>query len=251
MAQNEYDEIVTGQGPAVANEYDAIVVDMEAHRKTQLRASIHEAVQSNPDQYAKARGLSKQTGIPAPVVERNLPTVERRAKVNEYDKLLEDSPLLAQFMASPEFAKLAHDDLANMNIAERAARNVYAGFGPRVAVGLYGLGQAAAEGLASDIDRFLVRPRILPANPMVDAANFFRRKRQEQEFTAERATADTMADAGRFERGVYSGLQSAGQNIPALIAATCLMHGPPCKNQTLQHYVIIRLQSPFSPVRIL
>lgn len=217
MAANEYDAIVRDQAP-VANEYDAVILDLQSRHKSQLRASIHEAVQSSPDQFARARDLSQRTGIPAPVVERNLDDVERRSKVNEYDEMLQANPVLAEYMRSPEFAKLAHDDLDNAGMLERAAKTLVSGFGPRASQGVYGVAQFVAEGVATDIDRFLVRPGIFPANPAAEAARFFERKRLQNKAYADYLTRDN-AQAGVIERGVYSGIESIGQNTPLLLGA--------------------------------
>jgi hypothetical protein len=70
-------------------------------QRTQLRSSIAGAVKVNPDQYAQAKTLSAQTGMPAEVVHRNLPEVADTQKINDYDSLLAGLPGAATAYARP------------------------------------------------------------------------------------------------------------------------------------------------------
>ena len=124
---SEYDELVTGGQPLGGNEYDVLLFEEQKQNRQRLRASVNGALKANPDQTAKARQLAQTTGVPAPVVERNLRDVEHRARVNEYDALLEKSPAVARKLQDPDFAKLAHDDVGVLTQVERAVKAGLAG----------------------------------------------------------------------------------------------------------------------------
>jgi GNAT superfamily N-acetyltransferase len=218
------------------NRYDLAAQDLARQRNTMLRSSIFEALQSNPDQFAKARKLSTETNIPAPVVERNLDTVQRQASLSRYDKMLSELPALRDHMARPEFAKLAHDDLDNAQAIEmlfrrpsmggatgvgaRAGRSVASALGPRIAEGVYGVGEAASETSALLFEPLtralqLISP-VKVRNPAGRAAELYRDLRHAAAKQAEQIRGD-MSDAGFIERSVYGGFESFGQNIPLLI----------------------------------
>lgn len=122
---NEYDDLLTSQSAVdKSNDYDVALELYQGQQKTQLRSSLAGAVQTNPDQYAQAKQLSAQTGVPAEVVNRNLPQVSHVAKVNEYDNLLQSAPALQDQMRDPEFAKVAHDDLPQLSAVEQSTKNL-------------------------------------------------------------------------------------------------------------------------------
>ncbi len=83
-----------------------------------MRSSIRIGSQFNPDTAAKAAGLSKSTGLPADIVERNLDEVERETKNATSLKTLENRPGTAAFLSDPENAKVAHDDIDNLASVE-------------------------------------------------------------------------------------------------------------------------------------
>lgn len=69
------------------------------------------AQQSTPDAAAKSIDLSRRTGLPADLVERNLPKVESDQKLNEYDTLLTKAPKLADWLSADQVnAKVASSD---------------------------------------------------------------------------------------------------------------------------------------------
>lgn len=247
---NEYDDLIAAQPTEKANEYDVALQLNQDQQRTQLRSSLAGAVQTNPDQYAQATQLSRQTGVPAEVVHRNLPEVSHVAKVNEYDQMLQDSPKLQEMMRNPDFAKVAHDDLGVMGSIEktlqvgwRGARSAAAGVGPDLAAGVAGVGQAGSEALRDYIGEPLTNIGLTPENPFADMAQWFAQTRhtaQEQgdvvAGTAYDAQGRRMAmlagdsnwkpeEAGRIERDVEGGLRMLGQNAPPMAAA--LITGQP------------------------
>jgi tetratricopeptide (TPR) repeat protein len=75
---------------------------------------LRRAIPIKPDTAAENRRLSNVTGIPAPVVERNLDTVKTEARLREIQDAMRSSPILARQMTDPAFAALAHDDVENL-----------------------------------------------------------------------------------------------------------------------------------------
>lgn len=124
MAGNEYDALAmapTDPLPAKpSNEYDGIIVDLDRERNQRTRATLNGAMAANPDQAARAVTLSRQTGLPADMVERNLPAIEGEQRLNEYDEIIKGAPKLgAWLLTDPINAKVAKDDYANLGLLER------------------------------------------------------------------------------------------------------------------------------------
>jgi hypothetical protein len=90
--------------------FDAAAGAVVDGQRTQLRTSLYDSLMANPDVAARATQLSRKTGIPPDVAERNYPEAKRNADLNEYDQLLTSSPRLAAALGVPQFARMAHDD---------------------------------------------------------------------------------------------------------------------------------------------
>lgn len=145
---NEYDTLIA-QSPleitvtpkAGTNEYDGLVVDFGRERSQRLRATVLGAQKSTPDAAAKSLVLSRKTGLPTDLVERNLPKVEGEQKLNEYDSLLSKSPKLADWLtADPVNAKVAgsEGDFSKLSLIEEGVNELNRGL----------LGQQANAGFA-------------------------------------------------------------------------------------------------------
>jgi hypothetical protein len=106
---SEYDDLL--EPPAAANEYDS-VLDSSLQ---QLRGSVRGVINRNPDEAATDQKLAAQTGVPAPVVARNRPEVQRQAQLNDYDTLINTNPKLSEFLSTSDNASVAHDDIANLS----------------------------------------------------------------------------------------------------------------------------------------
>lgn len=220
---NEYDGLIGGAAPE-ENEYDTLLRDDANAQRSQVRASLYGAVQSNPDEFARAKQLSQATGIPADTVQRNLPAIEQNAKLNEYDEALKTAPALAKQMTNPDFAKLAHDDIDNASLLEqavstvtRAGRSLVAGV-PELSGGAYGVLEGVARAGSRYVTAPLARNDWLPADPLGEAADFLGEIRRGQQQLAQRV-AGPQDGAGFVETAVNSGFRSLGRNAPALAAS--------------------------------
>lgn len=233
---DEYDAAasnVAGQSAAPMDQAAARVVQGQ---KSALRSSLYDALLENPDMAARAQQLGKRTGLPADVVGRNMPEVERRAKLDEFDQVLEGSPTVAKWLTEQNNARVSHDDAGNLTAIESAARFLFSHPSSkntlmgetgamllRTSRGAAGVFSAAAEAVAPALDVF-ERPDIgssarapvpfaadLPGgNPLRRVAEGFARIGADNE-----AAAAQMAPQaeGIVMRGLQSGYQSLGQNL--------------------------------------
>ncbi len=79
---------------------------------------IRTALPVNPDTAARDYRLAMGTGLPPPVVERNYDMVKNEQRLREIQRDLASSPVLEERMRNPTFAKITHDDTANMAAIE-------------------------------------------------------------------------------------------------------------------------------------
>jgi hypothetical protein len=91
-----------------------INMQVENERET-LRQSLMQSVNKNPDQVAQIERLAKETGIPQPVVERNLARVIADKRTQELQETAQFSPILGQQLSNPTFASVAYDDTPNLS----------------------------------------------------------------------------------------------------------------------------------------
>jgi hypothetical protein len=214
--KNEYDDILSSEVAGKQSEYDALLQVEKDVARTKLRQSVLGAVQSNPDQYAQAKRLSQATGVPAPVVERNLPDIQKRAQLNEYDALLDTSPKLANRMQDPDFAKLAHDDTKSLAELERQFGSLKPSQGPEASFSsvVRGLFKSLPQG--AEMARQGIRLQL---------ADLFGFESTQQDALRKIARAQTEAvlSTPRFEsetaQGIYSGGASLIRQVPGLAAS--------------------------------
>lgn len=92
-----------------------------------LRSGVRAGSAYSPEQAASAARTARETGLPADVVQRNLPEVQRGALVDRIDRDTTGAPVLRQRFADPVFAGMAQDDSANLARFETAATGYTAG----------------------------------------------------------------------------------------------------------------------------
>ena len=213
---SEYDDMLAAD--AAGNEYDAMLQQDAADERSKLRQTLFAALDQNPDQYARAKQIEDATGLPASVGARNLERVDKSAKINEYDAMLADPVLRARF-SEPDFASLAHDDVGPLQqllaVFAEQGRALASG-GPRLAQGAYGsIGAAFGAGAAATEP--LVKEGWLPANPFAEGEQFFLDIARGQGQFAEQVAGPASGN-DLVAQGIRSGLQSFGQQAPALTA---------------------------------
>jgi hypothetical protein len=189
-------------------------VDMGGAR---LRQSLYGATKQNPDEFARARSLSRETGLPASLVARNLQTVQQRATLDRAEQMRIDTPALARQMENPDFAAIAHDDgtLSRIETVLKNSGRALASGIPGFNEGMWGVAQSAAD-VASKYITGPLAGTVLPEDIGGRMADYFNRQR-----LASKATRDAwMPKAeGNLASGWYSGLQSLSQNMITLPVA--------------------------------
>lgn len=205
---------------------------LQSEKRKALRSSMVSAMDVEPDAAGKARKLAQQSGIPAAVVERNLPDVERQVQLQQFDGLVTESPRLANELQNPDFAKIARDDL---EVLKRMESKLYGGMKP-IERGFFGAitepvqrGFARARGsisiIASELGLYDGAPEEL-------AVNLAQRNREVERFPMPVNVADGLAEitqaegfgqaAGAIIRNPQSvlevTLESLGASSPAIAA---------------------------------
>ena len=116
-----------GMAAPQGNKYLQMLDDEEANNKTRLSASVNLAASSNPDEVARQKRLAELIGAPLPAVEGNPVMAKRMAMQKTLEADTKDAPALQQKYTDLDFAKLAHDQSANLGLVERTLRNAVAG----------------------------------------------------------------------------------------------------------------------------
>jgi hypothetical protein len=104
--------------PAISDEEQqyARVINMQVEdERERLRQSLMQSVNKNPDQVAQIERLAKETGLPQPVVERNLARVVADKRTSELQESARFSPILGQQLTNPNFASVAYDDVPRLS----------------------------------------------------------------------------------------------------------------------------------------
>lgn len=120
---------------------DRAAGEVVAAQKVQAKTSLYSALLQSPEMAARAQKLGRRTGLPADVVSRNLPEVERSAYLSDIDKMLDANPAVVQFLTSPQYAAMAHDDVENMGQVERKLRQFGGGATEGVGMAVSGTGR--------------------------------------------------------------------------------------------------------------
>ena len=146
-------------------QYSKVIKLQDEAKQEQLRQSLMLSVNKNPDQAAQIERLSQQSGIPQPVVERNLAKVIAESRTKQLQDTARFSPILGQQLTNPEFAQVAYDDVPNLSGLEyvltkgrdyagslgkgvigQGAGTTLSGFGE-----LYGVASRQLEGLLDQV----------------------------------------------------------------------------------------------------
>lgn len=193
--------------------FDAAAGAVVDGQRTRLRSSLYESLMANPDMAARATQLSRQTGIPSDVAERNYPEAKRNADLNEYDKLLSSSPRLAAYLGIPQQARMAHDDVPALSGVESFIGQVR---GPEASFGSVASGLMGSFGTGARMAREGIRMQL---------ADLFGSDAVRADAQRQYSQASLEADVNRpaFEsstaQAVYGGGESILRMAPGLAAS--------------------------------
>lgn len=109
---SKYDLILDGEESRLAAA-DTAAIDYGSIIDAGDQAARRNLIPANdPDGFARAKQLERTTGVPAEVVQRNVPRVAERARLAEASAVLATSPTLAHQVADDaDFAHLGSDEL--------------------------------------------------------------------------------------------------------------------------------------------
>lgn len=150
------------------NIYDeAVANSINGQRAQEARFGLMSAAiaDHNPDYYAEMRRVAKSTGVPVDTAIAMPKEMKLQARMGEidFDSLAMTAPATAAILADVEKAKIAHDDVENMSLTERVARQFIGGAGENVGRSLHGFGELAnvaqRRTLAAIRSAFLPTPR--------------------------------------------------------------------------------------------
>ncbi len=89
---------------------------------TDFSNSIRGAIASNPDAEAKTQKIARETNVPADIVKGSEDQFAADLRAREIENLVQDKPVTQQFLANPNNANIAHDDVQNLSWIESIAR---------------------------------------------------------------------------------------------------------------------------------
>lgn len=87
-------------------------------QRSMLRESVMQAQTGTPEKAAQAIRLGRETGLPADLVERNYASIQKDYQLNQFDRVIRQSPKLSEWLTNPENAKIAYDDTENLGALE-------------------------------------------------------------------------------------------------------------------------------------
>lgn len=98
------------------------------HTRADMLATRYRNTPTSPDEYARIRDLSKRTGLPKVVTQRNLSEAEKMAAEPDWQGLEQSAPTASLKLAKDvEFFRLAHDDADQIGALERTLKAAGAG----------------------------------------------------------------------------------------------------------------------------
>jgi len=118
-----------------------------SRRQTELRQNILVAAQTNPEQYAEATRLGRTVQVPPEFVADDIDTYRNDLKLDDQTagKIVSLYPNYEAWLAEPDNAKLAHDDVYNLTTVMDTMRAFPAGAIQSIGQGVQGLGSLSTS----------------------------------------------------------------------------------------------------------
>jgi conjugative element/phage-associated large polyvalent protein len=132
-----YDDIIralpqvneAAPGAPTEGPYADIIREMGQDVQTQAQGANVSGADAKPDTAGRAAELSKSVGVPASVVESDLPEFERQHQIARNDAAMRANPPLAQWAAqNPQDVRVAHDDFDKLDVLSKAITAAKKGF---------------------------------------------------------------------------------------------------------------------------
>lgn len=221
---SELDQFFQDEPTTAKNELDQFFDDGSAAR---AKLGVRFAG-SSPDKEAEAVKLARRYSIPPALASQFVEDYRERAKADDANAVIDKSPKLRGWLAADNTrAKVASDDIETLGSLEsllgalgKAGR--YAVSAPGTERGLATDAVSAARALAAGAPQFSAGAYGAAAYPfeavgLDSAGQFFRQAQRIAQGQSDRV-ANVDPNAGIVERGIMSGLRSAGQQLVTLPA---------------------------------
>lgn len=149
--------------PPQDNIYRQNILRRQEQRRQMLVESFNVGVKSDPVKAREADRYARELGLPVGVAERKLDEVAAIVAKRNFDaeQMSALNPTLAQQLRDPAFARMAHDDIDNLSIYERAMRGGRVGEltaeRGRVGIGLGVFDDPASRRRIAEIDEEMQR----------------------------------------------------------------------------------------------
>lgn len=197
---------------------DVTLGEQQEENAARLSAVLASVARMNPDKYANALALSKASGLPVDLVERNFDDVARAQQMRDLKALAARSPVLAQQLLDPQFAALAKDDGGPLSEIEKQFGTIRATPQPDNTVANW------ARGLWTTFTESMSRQRL---NVQLEGLDLFGGNSDAEEIrradllrriaaSQSRADSSTPDIDSVVARDIYSGLSSTLQQLPGL-----------------------------------
>lgn len=192
----------------------------------------YRATQTAPDEAAQVLDLSKRTGLPPPVVQRNRQVAQKQAMEPDWADLETSAPLTVRELAgNAKLFELAHDDTENLRGIENALNysegkiggpafkrqpELKASTGPETSFSSVMSGQAAVIPNTFERIRQGVRLEFADLLGFEDMAADANHKRQQVDFRESLVTPEIENTLGRW---VYGGAANIQRVVPSIAAS--------------------------------
>jgi hypothetical protein len=119
--------------PSPANDigggFPAFMKSMHLATAQAAKGAVGAAADVNPDEAGKAVQLAPQLGLPASVVETDVPGFTQQAAAAKSNALIDGNPVLASWLAAnPDAARIAKDDFDKLDVVTKAATALKSGW---------------------------------------------------------------------------------------------------------------------------
>lgn len=191
----------------------AAEMKQEQYRNEKISSSAVQSYGVNPDQHVNNIKLARKAGMPPALMPEINEDVRLRVLLDQIDAA---PPAVTRFVSDPENLKVSHDDVENMSLLEKSFE-VLKNSARAIASSPWSTSQGlwSAPRLAGDLLQKVTKP-LSDATGMPDfggnIADWSRYFQQGAKGTADAIKGDT-SGAGMMERGLYSGMESLGQNL--------------------------------------
>ena len=186
---------------------------------------LAQASKINPDFEAEWRKLATGLGVPVSVVKDDPEAAKRKAQLQAADipQLAQKYPATNKFLADPQDAAVAHDDVDGLTGVEKAlqvAKTTVRSIG-RWPADMVSSNFAVWEGIAKfDAPAYdWTAGTLFPENPLRSAAKLFENVRKGATEVGNKIQGPLPTNAGFIERNLYNAATSLGQQIPAIGAS--------------------------------